>query len=357
MSMHLRFIDPCAPRAYSDLDDMHGLGGTESTLIRIATDLGRDITVTVEQAARQDAESRTGIDFLPLNLKRAAGDVIVVVNSWKAALVSRKHNPTAQIFVWQHVIPGKHNRVMGRDLAAAGIEILCVSQSHAMMVSSFLSGQVRVTAVPNPISDTLQPDATMRDPDLLFFASSPHKGLDQVAAAFATLRKSIPSLRLEIADPGYLAWDNGTMPEGAESLGTLTHNQVIAKMRQALCIFYPQSRFVETFGLVIAEANAVGCPALVQWGLGANNEVTSTPDQCIDASNPSEILDRIVAWRHRPPVVMLHSHFRQSAIVERWHRLLVRSRISDDMPADTNGKPLWVPHGHPIWERALGRAS
>ena len=197
----------------------------------------------------------------------------------------------------------------------------------------------------------------MRDPDLLFFASSPHKGLDQVAAAFATLRKSIPSLRLEIADPGYLAWGNGTMPEGAESLGTLTHDQVIAKMRQALCIFYPQSRFVETFGLVIAEANAVGCPALVQWGLGANNEVTSTSDQCVDASNPSEILERIVAWRHRPPVVMLHSHFRQSAIVERWHRLLVRSRISDDMPADTNGKPLWVPHGHPIWERALGRAS
>ena len=282
----LRIIDPCAPRAYADPDDMRGLGGTEATVIRIATALCADIDVIVEQIARKTTDTVGGVRFQPMDLHRAAGDVIVVINSWKVALLCRKHNPRARICVWQHVVPGRHNRAMARDLARAEIEIFCVSDTHAAMVDTFLAGQVRVTAIPNPVADDLHPDATPRDPDLLLFASAPHKGLDQVAAAFAALRQTIPALRLELADPGYLAWDSGPIPDGVVALGTLSHPQVIAKMRQALCIFYPQTRFAETFGLVLAEANAVGCPVLVHRSLGANDEVTCSPDQRIDAADP-----------------------------------------------------------------------
>ena len=319
----LRFIDACAPRPYCDLGDMHGLGGTEATLIRIAKALARDMSVTVEQAARQATETRDGVMFLPIDLKRSSGRVIVVINSWKVALLVRKHNPAARICVWQHVVPGRHNRAMVTALAAAQIDIMCVSHSHAKQVRSLIGADmVRVSAILNPIADDLHPDQTQRDPDLLFFASSPHKGLDQVAARFTELRQAIPSLRLELADPGYLAWGNGTMPPGVVQLGTLTHAQVIAKMRRALCLFYPQTRFAETFGLVIAEANAVGCPALVHGGLGANDEVVSDRAQCIDATDPAQIMARLLAWRRDKPTITLKPEFRFSAVLRQWQAIL-----------------------------------
>ena len=340
---HVRFVDPCAPRPYADLDDMHGLGGTEATLIRIAQALGQSMPVTIEQLARDIPEDRGSLQFLPMNLRRTGGDIIIVINSWKVALMCRKANPAARIYVWQHVVPGKHNRVMGRDLAVAGIEILCVSKTHARTVDAFLSGQVCVTAMPNPIADDLQPDATPRDPDLLLFASSPHKGLDQVAAAFAVLRQTIPSLRLELADPGYLGWDNGIMPDGVVVLGTLTHAQVIAKMRRALCIFYPQTRFAETFGLVLAEANAVGCPVLVHQGLGANDEVTSSADQRIDATDAAQIAARVTAWRKAPPQVALLPQFRMHAVLQCWHKVLTRKVANPADISTASAMPWPVP--------------
>lgn len=357
MRPHLRFIDPCAPRAYADPAQMRGLGGTETTLLHIATALAQDIAVTVEQAARDTPQVRRGVRFLPMNLAQAAGDTIVVVNSWKVALLCRKHNPLARICVWQHVFPGRHNRALAPDLARARIEVLCVSQTHAATVSNFLWGQVRVTAVPNPIADDLLPDVTPRDPDLLFFASSPHKGLDQVVAAFATLRRTIPTLRLELADPGYLAWDNGAMPDGVVALGTLSHAQVIARMRQALCLFCPQTRFAETFGLVLAEANAVGCPALVHEGLGANDEVTSTTEQCIDATDPGQIARRILAWRARPPVVRLLPQFRQSVIVQRWQRLLVRDSRAVVAKPEIEFAQVWAAHRGGVWSDVMSMGS
>jgi glycosyltransferase involved in cell wall biosynthesis len=325
MNGSLRIIDPCAPRAYTTLDDMHCLGGTEATVLRIARSLAGTQDVTVEQAVRDAHDVADGLRFVPMDLMRTAGRTIIVINSWKVALICRRRNPDARICVWQHVVPGRHNRQMGADLADAGITIICVSHSLAATVRRLLPGGVEVTAIHNPVADDLLADATPRDPDLLLFASSPHKGMDQVARAFATLRRTLPGLRLELADPGYLAWNIGAFPEGVVALGTLTHAGVIAKMRQALCVFYPQTRFAETFGLVIAEANAVGCPALVHRGLGANDEVVSDASQCVDGADSAAIADRIIAWRKTPPTVTLRPQFRLGSVLADWRGFLAQS--------------------------------
>lgn len=319
----LRILDPCAPRPYSDTTDLHRLGGTEATVLRIAQGLADDVSVSVEQAARRVTETVKGVRFVPMDLNASAPGTIVVINSWKVALICRRHNPQTRILVWQHVVPGKHLRPMLAGLANAGIGIVCVSRALAAMLRSFATGRMPdLHAIPNPIADDLHPDATPRNRDLLFFASAPHKGLDQVLAAFVDLRETLPSLRLELADPGYLAWDTGAVPAGVTALGTLPHRDVIAKMRQSLCVFYPQTRFAETFGLVLAEANAVGCPVLVHRGLGANDEVVSDADQCIDAGDPDRIAAQIVAWRKTPPKPTLNSQFRATAVLQDWQRLL-----------------------------------
>lgn len=319
----LRILDPCAPRAYARLESLHRLGGTESTVLRIATGLSRDIEVSVEQAARRTVEVAGTVRFLPMDPAKASVATILVINSWDVALACRRHNPRARILVWQHLVPAARERAMLRKLADAGIEIVCVSDALAAALRC-LAGTAKpsIVVIANPIADDLHPDATPRDRDLLFFASSPKKGLDQVLAAFETLRAAIPGLRLEVADPGYLSWQHGSMPAGVRVLGTLPHPAVIAKMRAALCVFYPQTGFAETFGLVIAEANAVGCPVLVHRGLGANDEVASDASQCIDCNDAPMITARIHEWRRSPPAVSLNPRFRHSAVLRDWQQLL-----------------------------------
>ena len=324
----LRLIDPCAPRAYATTADLAGLGGTEATVLRIVAGLAPLASVTVEQSARKLPVRQGSVAFEPMDLSVRSEALTIVINSWKVALTVARRNPGARVYVWQHVVPGRHNRAMAADLSAAGITLLCVSGSLRNTVSGMLDAPVRSRVLYNPISDDLHPDRTPRDRDLLIFASAPHKGLDQVLQAFCALRQKIPSLKLELADPGYLAWPVGDLPHGVVRLGSLSHAQAIARMRAALCLFYPQQRFAETFGLVIAEANAVGTPALLHCGLGANDEVASDKTQCIDGSDPDEIAERIQAWRTDPPQVRANPEFRLRHVLSEWGHLLSGAPIT-----------------------------
>jgi glycosyltransferase involved in cell wall biosynthesis len=318
-------LDPCcaAPYGPASLTD-GGLGGTEATVLRVALALRGAFAMRLFQKPRGTAEAVAGLDLAPAGaaLRPGAADAFLVINSWKVALRLRRAHPHTPIGLWLHVFPGRHNRAMGPALAGAGIGVTCVSASHARALRGFAGADVQIGHVWNPLAPGLVPDATPRDPDLLLFASAPHKGLAEVYARFRTLRARLPSLRLEVADPGYLAWDAGTPPAGVRPLGTLRHADLVARMRRALCLFYPQTRFAETFGLVMAEANAVGTPVLVQAGLGANDEVVADPAQRIDATDDALIAARIAAWRAGYPSVSGNPGFALDRVAQDWRRLL-----------------------------------
>ena len=127
---------------------------------------------------------------------------------------------------------------------------------------------------------------------------------------FAALRERFPKLTHKVADPGYLAWDTGKIPDGVWLRGSLSHDRRIGRMRRALCLFYPQDSFAETFGLVIAEANAVGTPFLVQRGLGANDEVVCGQDQLIVSTDLDQLAQRIRQWQTAFPSVHCQPCFR-----------------------------------------------
>ena len=124
------------------------------------------------------------------------------------------------------------------------------------------------------------------------------------------------------SDPGYLRWDAGPAPDGTVLLGALPHADLIARMRRALCLFYPQTTFAETFGLVLAEANAVGTPVLVHPGLGANDEVVRGSGQAVHGRDVDAQLERILRWRADPPRVTVHPEFRLARVAERWREVL-----------------------------------
>lgn len=329
------FVDPCSARGY-DLTNLKsgGLGGTEATVLRVARALQPDFDVSLYQNGRRDAHATEAGQLLPLAdiyqpstqsfEPSATSAAIVVINRWKVAVKLRKSNPDIPIFLWLHVYPGRHNRKMGAALKAAAVTVICVSKTHAEIVTSFLEpyGLPPIIEIYNPLADTLRPDDTHHDPDKLLFASSPHKGLAEVFTQFSTLRDTIPQLTLAVADPGYLSWETGPVPDGVTFLGSLSHPELIQQMRTTLCLFYPQTTFAETFGLVLAEANAVGTPVLVHAGLGANSEIVSDADQTVNGHDPAEILSRITSWRHTAPQVDTNPAFRMSQVARKWTELL-----------------------------------
>ena len=323
--MRLTILDPNAPKPYTtDPASLAGLGGTEMTVASVARALARDARIEIRQKAREIAALDDGIRFLPMGWKETiAADAIIVINSWKAAVACRSANPDARIYLWVHNVPGRHNRKMGRALRRAGVEIICVSNSHARNLAEFLGDEApAIGHIYNPVPDELAPRGLTHDPDLLIFASAPHKGLREVYRAFSTLRTTLPSLRLAVANPGYMAWDAGPVPNGVEILGRKPKERLWRSMEQALCLFYPQTSFAETFGIVLAEANAVGCPVLVHKGLGANDEVPSSAEQVIDCTDPDLLLRTVRAWRERRPVVSVRPEFRLSAVADEWRRCL-----------------------------------
>src|SRR4051812_11298540 len=85
------------------------------------------------------------------------------------------------------------------------------------------------------------------------------------------MRPVIPGLRLHVANPGYKPLPMRDFP-GVTWLGSLPPAEAIAQARTALGVFMPNLHLPETFGLVFAEANAVGTPVLTH-DLGAAREV------------------------------------------------------------------------------------
>src|SRR5207248_4965139 len=121
--------------------------------------------------------------------------------------------------------------------------------------------RLRVRRIYNPVDDRLVPDGSPVDPTKLVFFSSPNKGLLFTLDAYRALRRSIPDLRLCVANPGYRQYPQARLV-GVEWLGSLPHARIIAETRTALCTFSANFVIPETFGLVFAESRAVGTPVL-----------------------------------------------------------------------------------------------
>lgn len=329
----IAIIDPCCQRGYgpSALQD-GALGGTEATVLRVAAGLSAQMRFVHYQNRRTAAQMTVAGRFHPLEQlpDQPPAPVVIVLNSWKLACKLRKAYPDTPIALWLHIYPGRHNRGMGRALSDADIPIICVSNSQARWLRGFLTpGPVpQLHVAYNPIGDELMPDSTHRDPNRLLFASSPHKGLRQVFEQFTDVRRFLPGLSLTVADPGYLAWETGPVPDNVHLLGAIPHHQLISQMRSSLCLFYPQSSFAETFGLVMAEANAVGTPVLVQRGLGANDEVVGDPAQLLDGFDAETVARRLHRWQTQSPRIELDNQFRTSAVCRSW--LAIFSRIMAD---------------------------
>lgn len=293
---------------------------------------------------------------------------LIVLKDPRAVPVLAQRFPGARRYLWLHdlVRPGsKRGRRLAasaRSLAELGVTLICVSdfqrrQAEAVMRNAGVAERVHAVTLYNPVDDALAPNGAAVDLSKLVFFSSPNKGLAFTLDAFHAARRAMPDLRLAVGSPGYKSLRRAHLQrvaagiDGVEWLGPLPHHRILAEVRTALCVFYPNCVLPETFGLVLAEANAVGTPVLT-YECGAAAEVLADPQQVLPITpgvrwyertvrllprraRPSiarsvahlglfdPYVERVRAWREGSrPRPGPDARFKTSAVADRWRAVL-----------------------------------
>lgn len=323
------FIDVTCPKPYDETTiAAGGLGGSEATCVRVAEGLaGRGYSVTVSQHCRETAyTSAAGVDYKPLKGPKVRAEVVVVLREPKMMEFIYSGYRASQRILWLHDL-NIREVALDPDMERIGkLDIVCVSDWHTQVVQdAFLTMRrkcdaVRVRTVKNPVDDSLRPDETPVDPYKLVFFSSPHKGLDRALYLFSCLRRIDSRYTFHIANPGYYP-DAISNADGVHLLGALSHAAAIQHVRSALAVFHCNATFPETFGLVYAEAHAVGTPCLTA-NLGAVRELLGR-EELIDVSSEERVVARITSWTNgERPRVGLSPDVRLSAVLDRWEEVI-----------------------------------
>lgn len=324
------FLDPVAEKPYSlSCLGREPLGGTEATVLRVGQGLRqKGLSVAIAQSAREKRfTDHQGLRYLPYHHREPLEDAraVVLLRACKLMKSVRDHQPDAQKYLWLHCFPGARRKHLLANARRYDFSVVTVSDAHRKAVAQRCSAPARtdrLLVAYNPVVIPTFPTSPRHDPNKLVFFSSPHKGLDQVLEMFAHVRRTMPELSLYIANPGYLA-DAQVLDEGVIQLGALSQYEVLRHVRDALCVFYPQTRFAETFGLVFAEANAVGTPVLAH-DLGSASEVL-TQEQLVDCTDPKAVTSKLESWRNGVrPSLSLKPQFGLDSVIQRWVDLIHR---------------------------------
>ena len=157
--------------------------------------------------------------------------------------------------------------------------------------AAFLSDgpPVPIGHIHNPIAPGLRPDGTPHDPDRLLFASSPHKGLAQVFDRFRAARDGPPVPDAGRGRPRLSCLGHGAGARGRDLPRPFAPCGTDRPDAPGALPLLSADHFAETFGLVMAEAQAVGLPVLAHDTIGANAEVVSQPGQFLDAGDDGQI--------------------------------------------------------------------
>jgi len=335
--MHILFYDPITPIAYDGATPMQqGLGGTEATVIRIAEALTPHHSIYVAQHCRETTNQTVsnGVHYISFDAAhQMTPDAVILLRAHKKMPAIAHYFPHARRFLWLHNMPSSDLYLAQDTQIKHPFELIAVSHFHKKAIEHRLKGKwyqrllktkrkasPPIHVIYNPINDALQPDNTPIKANQLLFMSSPNKGLAETLRLFESVLEKFPDYQLLIANPGY--YNMGlTLPAQASFMGVLPHQQVIATLRESFCVFYPQQERVETFGLIYAEANAVGTPVLAHH-FGAASEVLSDTNKPIDCSKASHVIQQLSEWRVNRPIVTGKAEFKLSHVMQNWLSLL-----------------------------------
>ncbi len=155
-----------------------------------------------------------------------------------------------------------------KAMIAGSDELVAVSPFVRERVFDGHAERARVIP-PGVDGELFSPEGTPRGGTVLFVGpmstSYRWKGLDVLCEAFEIVQATLPEARLEIVGTGdrtdeFQRW--GDAIGGVDLLGRVTDRELVAAYRRASVVVLPSTTSAESFGMVLAEANACGRPVI-----------------------------------------------------------------------------------------------
>jgi glycosyltransferase involved in cell wall biosynthesis len=339
------FLDNTYPQAYNlkTLQEK-AIGGTEASIIKTAQILSNKYKVFVAQKYREEDEVVS--DSLAFISKRSISqhnaDYVVVLRKYQVLKEIRGLFPHAKLFLWIHTYKNFEYIFKRCGFAKNDVTVICNSETHKKSINRILNQNIlgkfftlickktNVKFCYNPITKPESPKKT-RDINKLLFFSSPNKGLEQVINCFNEVIREMPEMKLFIANPGYKTSDIQAENKNIIVLGSLPYHEMMKHVAESLCIFYPQNTFAETFGLIYAEANALGIPVLAH-DIGSAREILHSNNNLIDATNSQQIINTLKSWQNDLPKVEYKENFNEDFVFQQWDALFSQSQFFNTIP-------------------------
>lgn len=323
MAYKIAILDDVCPKGYDEYSlENDVIGGTEATIIRIATGLakrGHEVHVKILASKQQKG-------LFCNTLPAFEPDIAIVLRNADKLLEYKKIYPRAKLFLWLHDLVHFRLHDDGAKIINTDTTTITVSNYHRLQAKTVLRSQagvdLPVKVIYNPVDDDLTSDGTSFDPKKLIFFSQPAKGLNYTMSVFKKLIQQDNHFKLYVARPGFCN-DFKEFGPNVVNLSALKFNDVISHVRSSLCVFYLNHIHPETFGLVMAESNAVGTPVITH-PLGAAAEVVSSKDQLINTYDFEKVIARTLEWsKGSRPQAYLKECFRLKNVLNKWEELFL----------------------------------
>lgn len=331
MKKRILILDTYSPSPYDPLileTNTHGTGGTEAVVTKIAEELGKTHHIVLAQAARKKIVQFNAL-YSPIfpHFLTEKWDHIIAIRDSNLALYIRTFYPVTPIWLWLHDLIDTHYHLNFKKNFDKNIKLITISAFQSKLVKNlvkldpYATYSLDIHQIPNPIDDNIVPENTPIDLNKLVYCSAPNRGLEDTLKIFAKAKKINKNFELYLSCPGYKKLESSSQ-EGVKVLGSLSHKENIKNMRNALCLFYMNNIFPEPFGLVFAEANAIGTPVLTH-DFGGAKEILSNKEQLINTHDEQSVLERLMLWHNGArPKVYLDEKFRFSNVIKLWYTLL-----------------------------------
>ena len=344
--MIILFVDITSSENYDfKYMESNPVGGTESTVLRLAKELAKTHHVFISQLNRTEHYIENNVKFIHDNesvtQKKFTPDIIIIIRKYKLLKRYSLVYPDAKLYVWSHNF--SNPEILGRRhwMVKTKAKVICVSQNHADHIDKILNGKLswffrllafKFKKIPMTyIHNTIEQDFSNRtrkiDPNKLFFFSTPNKGLRETLEHFSALLKKAPDYKLYITadESSYKAYNLNKELVNSDSvvlLGRIAKQDIIKHLQESFCVFYPQHVYAETFGLVYVEANCAGTPVLAH-NFGAANEVIKNKEQLVDGTSSEDVVNKILDWAENGrPQVSCDERFSIFYAMKKWNKVL-----------------------------------